>query len=194
MGTGKDGRCLTWESPKTELLVDFLAFHQHWEPSYIRQRMLPMLSTILLREMAMHQVKSLLYGQYDFDSVDRVKIRYGHKFYVVKWKKAVSPMGSVAHTPSSKESDMQQDIIDVDESVNLLDELDVPMIYIEGGCHYLMTDENIDLVEAAFPEEVNRFLRERVCFSLPCISLHFGPFYFSLLFQVWSRVCNNWIE
>ncbi|PON85199.1 XPG/Rad2 endonuclease [Trema orientale] len=159
--TGKDGRCLSWESPKTELLVDFLAFHQHWEPSYIRQRILPMLSTIFLRGMALHPVKSLLYGQYGFDSVDRVKIRNGHKFYVVKWKKAASPLGSVAHTPSSEESNMQQEIIDVDESVNLLDDLDVPKIHINGGCQFLLTDENMELVQAAFPEDVNRFLREK---------------------------------
>ncbi|XP_062090222.1 flap endonuclease GEN-like 1 [Humulus lupulus] len=157
--TGKNGQCISWESPKTELLVDFLAFHQHWVPSYIRQMLFPMLSTIFLRETAKHSVKSLLYGQFDFDSVDRVKVRQGHKFYVVKWKKAVTPMCSA--TPSSEESNMHQDIMDIDESVNLLDELDAPMIHNDEGCQFLLTDENMELVHAAFPEEVNRFLREK---------------------------------
>lgn len=121
-----------------------------------------MLSTIFLRETAMHPVKSLLYGHYEFDSVDRVKIRYGHKFYVVKWKKTAPRVSSVAHTPCTEEFDMQQDVIHIDESVNLLDELDVPMIRIDGGCHVLLTDENMELVQSAFPEEVNRFLQEKV--------------------------------
>ncbi|KAM2647313.1 hypothetical protein TB1_000579 [Malus domestica] len=78
-----DGPRVSWESPKTEMLVQFLTYHQRWGPSYIRQRMLPMLSTIF-REMAKITVKSLLYGQYEFNSIDRLKIRYGHQFYVVK--------------------------------------------------------------------------------------------------------------
>ncbi|KAM6584906.1 hypothetical protein CsatB_011908 [Cannabis sativa] len=153
--TGKNDQCLTWESPKTELLIDFLVFHQHWIPSYVRQMLFPMLSTIFLRETANHSIKSLLYGQFDFDSVDRVKIRQGHKFYVVKWRKDVSLMCSA--TPSSEEAN--SDIMGVDESISLLDELDAPMIRNDGGCQFLLTDENMELVHAAFPEEVNRFLR-----------------------------------
>nr|POF08927.1 flap endonuclease gen-like 1 [Quercus suber] len=52
--TEKVGPCISWGSPNTEMLVDFLAFHQHWEPSYIRRMMLPMLSTVFLREMAIN--------------------------------------------------------------------------------------------------------------------------------------------
>ncbi|KAL5567386.1 hypothetical protein UlMin_030550 [Ulmus minor] len=170
--TENGGPCLSWGSPKTELLVDFLTVHQHWDPSYVRQRILPMLSTIFLREMAstiflremdLHHVKSLLYGNYEFDSIDRVKIRYGHQFYVVRWRKAVPAMGSGLHTISSEVSDLQQDvlIIDEDETVNLLDELDVPKVHFDEGCHFLLTDENMDLVQSAFPKEVNGFLQKR---------------------------------
>ncbi|CAN6711177.1 unnamed protein product [Malus baccata var. baccata] len=138
-----DGPRVSWESPKTEMLVQFLTYHQRWEPSYIRQRMLPRLSTIF-REMAKNPVKSLLYGQYDeFNSIDRLKIRYGHQFYV--------------------ESDMQQDdVMEVDESLSPLDESDVPTTDISGGCCFLLTDENMDLVHAAFPVEVDRFLQEKL--------------------------------
>lgn len=122
-----------------------------------------MLSTIFLREMAKDPVKSLLYGQYEFDSIDRLKIRYGHQFYVVKWKKSAPSLGCVSCTVPPEESDMQQDdVMEVDESINPFDESDVPTIDINNGCCLLLTDENMDLVHAAFPEEVDRFLQEKV--------------------------------
>ncbi|KAM5555081.1 flap endonuclease GEN-like 1 [Rosa sericea] len=161
--SANEGPCISWESPKTELLVDFLAFHRLWEPSYIRQRMLPMLSTIYLKEMAETPVNNLLYGQYEFDSIDRLKIRNGHQFYVVKWKKAAPTMNSVTFTNPEEESDiLQDDVIEVDESISVWDdESDVPEIRNSDGCYFLLTDENMDLVQAAFPVEVDRFLQEK---------------------------------
>ncbi|KAK9273913.1 hypothetical protein L1049_018725 [Liquidambar formosana] len=167
--TANDGLLLSWESPKTEMLNDFLAYHQLWEPSYVRQRMLPMLSTILLREMASNPTKNLLYGQYEFDSVQRVKMRYGHQFYVVKWKKAAHAMGSVNYSVPAEEADIQQEeydmqqdeFIEIIESTDLLDEPNVPRIQVDDGCWFLLTDENMELVQAAFPERVDNFLQEK---------------------------------
>jgi flap endonuclease GEN len=170
--TAKDGPCISWGSPETEMLVDFLAFHQLWEPSYSRQMMLPMLSTIFLREMAINPVKTLLYGQYEFDSVLRVKIRFGHQFYVVKWKKAVTALGSAMDAIPSEKSNTQQDAIELDESLDLLEEPDGPKVHFDEGCCYLLTDENMDLVRAAFPEKVDRFLHEKVWY-FPIISWPF---------------------
>ena len=161
------------------MLVDFLAFHQHWEPSYIRRMMLPMLSTVFLREMAINPVKTLLYGQYEFDSIQRLKIRYGHQFYVVKWKKAVPALGSIMNSILS-ESDMQQDVVDVDESLDLGDESEGPRIHVEEGSCYLLTDENMDIVRAAFPEEVERFLHEKVCSLSLSLSLSLCNIYIFL--------------
>lgn len=181
-----DGPCISWESPKTEMLVDFLAFHQHWEPSYIRQRMLPILSTLFLRDMAKNPVNNLLYGQYEFDSIDRLKIRNGHKFYVVKWKRAAPSMNSVAFTTPQEELVMLQDaVIEVDESISGLDESDVPKIHNSDGCYFLLTDENMELVQAAFPEEVDRFLQEKVqvrslLFQYDASLASFSVFYFSI--------------
>lgn len=161
------------------MLVDFLAFNQIWEPSYIRRMMLPMLSTIFLREMAVNSVKNLLYGQYEFDSVLRVKIRYGHPFYLVKWRKVASALGSAMYTIPTEESDRQQDVIASDESPNLLEGPDVPEIHVdEEGYFYLLTDENMDLVQAAFPEKVDSFLREKVCYIPPTLEL-------KILFDCW---------
>ena len=158
------------------MLVDFIAFHQPWEPSYIRQMMLPMLSTIFLRQMAKNPVKTLLYGQYEFDSILRVKTRYGHQFYVVKWKKAAPALGSVMHTIPSEESDTEQYVEGVDDSLDLWEESDGPKIHVDEGSCYLLTDENMDIVRAAFPEEVNRFLHEKVCYLLFIYLLHLGHF------------------
>ncbi|XP_057980559.1 flap endonuclease GEN-like 1 [Malania oleifera] len=158
-----DGPCLSWESPKMEMLVDFLAYHQLWEPSYIRQRMLPMLSTIFLREKASNPTKSLLIGQYEFDSILRVKIRFGHPFYLVKWKKAASTKGSISHTTFIQESDdiHCEEVMEINESVDLLDEPDGLQVHVDDGCWFLLTDENTELVRGAFPGEVKRFLDEK---------------------------------
>ncbi|KAA8515994.1 hypothetical protein F0562_019173 [Nyssa sinensis] len=152
---------ISWESPKTEMLVDYLAYHQQWEPSYIRQRMLPVLSTIFLREMASNPTNDLLYGQYEFDSIQRVKIRFGHQFYVVNWKKAASAIGNAMSTIPSEESNVGQEFGEHNESIDLLDEPDVPQIYFDDGFCFLMTDEDMELVQAAFPEKVAEFLQAK---------------------------------
>lgn len=147
----------------TEMLVDFLVYHQPWQPSYIRQKMLPMLSTIYLREMATNPVQTLLCGQYEFDSIRRVKIRYGHQSYVVKWKKAASAISGVKYT-APVDSDLHlEEFMEVDEPNDLLDESSNPQIHVDGDCWFLLTDENMKLVHSAFPKKVDHFLQENVC-------------------------------
>lgn len=160
--TAGDGLCLSWRCPDTEILVDFLDFHQHWEPSYVRQRMLPMLSTIYLREMAAKPEKTMLYGQYVFDSIQRVKIRYGHQSYVIRWRKVTSTVGSIIRTNSVEESDKpQEEIVEIDEFIDHLDEDTAPQIHIDDEYCFLLTDENMELICGAFPEEVERFWHEK---------------------------------
>ncbi|XP_027352671.1 flap endonuclease GEN-like 1 [Abrus precatorius] len=156
--SANDGLHIEWKKPNIELLIDFLNFHQHWDPSYIRRMMFPVMSTIFLRNMATTTVEDLLFGQYEFDSLKRVKMRYGYQFYVVKWKRCV---GNIAFKASSKESGEQQDVAELDETVNLLDDSDVPEIHEDDGSSFLLTDENMDLVGAAFPSEVERFWQEQ---------------------------------
>lgn len=126
--------------------------------------MFPMMSTIFLRETATSTADSLLFGQFEFDSLQRVKTRYGYQFYVVKWKRV---MVNIAPKTSSTKSVMQPDVMqpdvrELDETVDLLNDCDFPEIYEEDGCSFLLTDENMDLVAAAFPEEVQRFWQEQV--------------------------------
>ncbi|WCJ23135.1 Flap endonuclease GEN-like 1 [Euphorbia peplus] len=152
--------CLSWESPNTDMLVDFLVFHHLWEPSYIRQMIVPMLSTIYLREMAAMPEKTMLYGQYEFDSIQRIKIRNGHKYYVIKWKKAAHTVSSDTYERTVEDSNRQDvQIVDVDESIDELEENTVLQSYIEDGSWFLLTDENMDLVRGAFPDAVDRFLQ-----------------------------------
>lgn len=120
-----------------------------------------MLSTIYLREMAAKPEKTMLYGQYVFDSIQRVKLRYGHESYVIKWKKAASTAGNVIHTNPVEESEKpQDDIIEIDEPLEQLDDNNGPQIHVDDG--FLLTDENMELIRGAFPEEVDRFLQEKV--------------------------------
>ncbi|KAK7295007.1 hypothetical protein RJT34_17910 [Clitoria ternatea] len=156
--SANDGPHTVWGKPNIEMLIDFLNFHQHWDPSYIRRMMFPMMSTIFLRDMASTPAESLLFGQYEFDSLERVKMRYGYQFYVVKWKRAG---GNIAFKVPSKESGTQDVAVELDETVNLLDDCDVPEIHQDDECSFLLTDENMDLVGAAFPAEVKRFWQEQ---------------------------------
>ncbi|XWS77115.1 hypothetical protein CRYUN_Cryun01aG0234500 [Craigia yunnanensis] len=155
----EDCPLLAWGDPKTELVVDFLAYHQSWQRSYVRQRMLPMLSTMYLREMARNPNKNLLGGQYEFHSIQRVKIRYGHQSYVVKWKKAISDELSCA-VPVEQSNMLEEELIEVgDDPIDLLNESIDPQIHVEG-C-WILTDESPELVQSAFPEEVVKFRREK---------------------------------
>lgn len=172
---------LTWSSPKTDMLVDYLAYYQHWEPSYTRQRMLPILSTIFLRDVASNSKDQLLCGQYEFDSIQRVKTRFGHQLYVINWKKTTREMSNEICIPSEN-PDMEQELrIADDGSKDLLDEPEVLQIHIKDGCSFLSTEEDMELVQSAFPEKVSQFLRDKVknnvLFSLP----YFDPPPYSVL-------------
>ncbi|KAL6499319.1 hypothetical protein OROHE_025982 [Orobanche hederae] len=150
-----DELIIGWSSPRKDMLVDYLSYHQHWEPSYIRQRLFPMLSTRYLREMASTPTDDLLCGQYEFHGIRRVKIRYGHKCYVVNWKKAALFLNDAAVSTVSEES---EELVD---SLEMLEEIDVPYIRIEDGCSFLSSDEDMELVRKAFPEKTSQFLKEK---------------------------------
>ncbi|XP_074263244.1 flap endonuclease GEN-like 1 isoform X2 [Silene latifolia] len=86
-------------------------------------------------------------------------------FYTIKWRKSMSVTSNVEDSVSSERysvgSDIQFEEILMDESLNSLDELDVPQVHIDGGCHYVSSDENLELVQNAFPADVDRFLKQK---------------------------------
>ncbi|KAG0491558.1 hypothetical protein HPP92_004956 [Vanilla planifolia] len=147
-----------WDKVNVEDLVDYLTFHLHWEPSYIRKHALPMLSTTFLRAMASRPEEVLLlYDQYKFHSIKGVKTRHGHPYYLVKWKKAIYSLENNAHYLINENSNSDLD----DESMDVADEPDVPTILVdEGGC-FLVTEENMELVQAAFPKAAAKFCEEK---------------------------------
>lgn len=157
----KDGPSLRWDKPKVETLVEFLNYHQRWEPSYIRQRLFPMLTTIYLREVASTPNEVLLlHNQYEFHSIQRIKVKYGHPYYLVKWKKAIQ--STVMYDASGEQSESEQmESMGDNDSNDMLEEPDVPLVFTDNGCSFLLTDENIELVQAAFPKEVDQFLEEK---------------------------------
>ncbi|KHN29400.1 flap endonuclease GEN-like 1 [Glycine soja] len=157
--SASDSPHIVWGNPNIEMLINFLNFHQHWEPAYVRRMMFPMMSTIFLRDMTTTTVETTLFGQYEFDSVERVKMRYGYQFFVVKWKRA--GVNISCKVPLKESSVQQDDAIELDEMVDLLDDFDAPEIHGDDGCSFLLTDENMDLVGAAFPAEVKRFWQEQ---------------------------------
>jgi flap endonuclease GEN len=164
---------LSWNKPDIEALVDFLTYKQNWEPSYIRQMILPMLSTIYLREMASSpSTPLLLCDQYEFHSIQRIKIRHGYPYYLVKWKRATCGMISSVSTKKPEVegemnreevvSDDEEEATTASESPELLDEPDVLQVLSDDGSSFLLTDEDIQLVNNAFPKESMRFQEEQV--------------------------------
>ncbi|KAI3756867.1 hypothetical protein L1987_56691 [Smallanthus sonchifolius] len=147
---------ISWKNMNTEMLIDYLAFKLNWEPSFIRQKLFPFLSTISLRNMAKNQETDLLYGQYEFDCIQRTKIRFGHTLYLVSWKKSTQTVNNNICTTPSKEPEVQENC---DELVDIFDEADVTNVRVDDGC--LMTDENMDLVMSAYPEKVDQFTQQK---------------------------------
>ncbi|XP_037435446.1 flap endonuclease GEN-like 1 [Triticum dicoccoides] len=168
-------RKLEWNEPKVDDLVDLLTYMQNWEPSYVRQHMLPMLSTIYLRRMASSPCKSLLLcDQYEFHSIQRIKIKHGHPYYLVKWKRATGGIvsGGASHNKPELDGASHAEVVGLDddeeeeeeeeatvniESADSLDEPDLPQVLRDDDQVYLLTDEDIQLVSAAFPNDARRF-------------------------------------
>ncbi|CAN4111693.1 unnamed protein product [Withania somnifera] len=151
---------LSWGNPKTDMIVDYLAYYQHWGPSYTRQRLFPMLSTIFLRDLASSSKDHLLGGQYEFDSIQRVKTRFGHRLYVINWKKPIRKMSNLICIPS-EDPDMEQELETAYESTDLLDEPGALQIHVKDGCSFLSSEEDMVLVQNAFPEKVSQFLKDK---------------------------------
>lgn len=102
---------------------------------------LSILSAIFLREMVASPIKTLLYERYEFHSLLRIKITYGHSFYWVKCITVASALESVMYTIPIEKSDREQDVIKSHESLKLLQMPNVPEIHIGEKVHfYLLTD------------------------------------------------------
>ncbi|KAI4311589.1 hypothetical protein MLD38_036473 [Melastoma candidum] len=158
----EDGPCLSWERLNEEMVVEFLVYHQNWEPSYVRQKLLMMHSTLYLREAAATKLDGrLLCGKYEFNSIKRVKVRNGVKSFVVKWMKPASIGGSFACETPDRRADFEDDVVEMNEMEDNFDEPDEPQVYVDDGCCFLLTDEHMDLVKSAFPEEVRKFFAEK---------------------------------
>lgn len=92
-----------------------------------------------------------------------MKVKFGHQLYVVSLKKASPAVGNAIYTISSEESNTCEPEEEPTECIHISDEPDepdVPEIQFGDGC--LLTDEDMELVRAAFPEKVDQFLQEKV--------------------------------
>ncbi|CAE5956246.1 unnamed protein product [Arabidopsis arenosa] len=162
--TTEDGSSMSWGTPDTGMLVDLMVFKLHWDPSYVRKMLLPMLSTIYLREKARNNTgNALLCDQYEFHSIKCIKTRYGHQSFVIRWRKPISISG-YSHSQSEPEESivvLEEELVEEEESVDPLDGLNEPQVQNDNGDCFLLTDECIGLVESAFPDETEHFLHEK---------------------------------
>ncbi|CAH8336746.1 unnamed protein product [Eruca vesicaria subsp. sativa] len=156
------GSSMSWGTPDTEMLVDCMVFNLHWDPSYVRKMLLPMLSTIYLRERARNSNNTgnpLLCDQYEFHSIKCMKTRYGHKSFVMRWRK---PIPTTGLTPEKPIVVCEDEVVEEKECVDdPLDGLNEPQVQDENGECFLLTDECLGLVQSAFPEETEHFLQAK---------------------------------
>lgn len=156
---------MSWGTPDTEMLVDCMVYNLRWDPSYVRKMLLPMLSTIYLRERARNSNNTgnpLLCDQYEFHSIKWMKTRYGHKSFVIRWRKPISTCGLTAEKPIVVWEEDEEVVEEEDCVVDPLDGLNEPQVQNDNGECFLLTDECIGLVQSAFPEETEHFLQEKV--------------------------------
>ncbi|KAL1217119.1 Flap endonuclease GEN-like 1 [Cardamine amara subsp. amara] len=157
------GSSMSWEAPDTEMLVDFMVFKLHWDPSYVRKMLLPMLSTIYLREWAINKTGNPLFcDKYEFHSIKCIKTRYGHQSFVIRWRTPISTSGFTQGKPEASIVILEEELVEDEESVDPLDGLNEPQVQKDdnGNC-FLLTDERIELVQSAFPVETEHFLHEK---------------------------------
>ncbi|ESQ36819.1 hypothetical protein EUTSA_v10007143mg [Eutrema salsugineum] len=158
----EEGFSMSWGTPDTEMLVDFMVFKLHWDPSYVRKMLLPMLSTIYLRERAENNAGNpLLYEQYEFHSIKCINTRYGHQSFVVRWRKPISTSGFTQGEAEKSIVVWEDELVEDEESVDPLDGLNEPQVQDDNGDCFLLTDECIGLVQSAFPDETEHFLQEK---------------------------------
>lgn len=173
---------MSWGTPDTEMLVDFMVFNLHWDPSYVRKMLLPMLSTIYLRERPRNNTgKPLLYDQYEFHSIKCIKTRYGHQSFVVRWRKPISTSIGFTHGEPGESIVWEEELVEDEESVDLLDGLNEPQVQDNNGDCFLLTDECIGLVQSAFPNETEHFLHEKVMNGSLFLSLYIYIWFLSFL-------------
>ncbi|CAN8310823.1 unnamed protein product [Cochlearia groenlandica] len=166
--TEKGSLVVNWGTPDSEMLVDYMVYKLQWDPSYVRKMMLPMLSTIYLRERARHSSTGkslLLYDQYEFHSIKCLKTRYGNQSFVIRWRKPKSISSSSSSSKGESEEPVvvwEEELVEEEDSADPLDGFSEPQVQEDDkGKFFLVTDECIGLVESAFPDEVKHFMHEK---------------------------------
>jgi flap endonuclease GEN len=117
--------------------------------------MLPMQSAMYLRKIADNPSidQPLLCKPYELDTIRRVKIPHGHPYYMVKWRRAISNNKFVDR--SSEESTIAEQTDPIDTNYlddDLLDESVLPEVGRDDQSWYILTDENLELVQACISD------------------------------------------
>lgn len=168
-----------------ELLEDFLHINLHWDTSFVRQRMLPLLSTICLKGLAArNQSEAKMWNDYPFEntilgrfiphSIKRIKVEKSREFYLLQWTSLASSTGCNWLGNQTKNSSQEQTSVSLGNLTDLLPDTDcdinqtvdvdtIPIEAEQGNDEVVFaTVEDINLVEAACPELVEAFEQEQV--------------------------------
>uniref|UniRef100_A0A7I4ACV3 Flap endonuclease GEN-like 1 n=1 Tax=Physcomitrium patens TaxID=3218 RepID=A0A7I4ACV3_PHYPA len=183
-GEGSPSSLIKWRIPKMELLEDFLHINLHWDTSFVRQRMLPLLSTICLKGLAArNQSEAKMWNDYPFEntilgrfiphSIKRIKVEKSREFYLLQWTSLASSTGCNWLGNQTKNSSQEQTSVSLGNLTDLLPDTDcdinqtvdvdtIPIEAEQGNDEVVFaTVEDINLVEAACPELVEAFEQEQ---------------------------------
>ncbi|KAH7301809.1 hypothetical protein KP509_23G044300 [Ceratopteris richardii] len=155
---------LTCKSPNLEALEEFLEMQLHWEKSYVRRKLLPLLSFYCLRETAAMRSSPnpfirapSINGIYVPHSIQRIKILFSKPLYRLRW----------AQSTATNSQDDWLDLYMPPNSyiANLDDGLDLMVSDLQteriGNNLLFTTDEDMMLVKYAYPDIVLEFEKEQ---------------------------------
>ncbi len=186
---GTPADLIKWHTPNLEGLEKFLALHLYWEPHYVRQRVLPLLSHTCLKAMALREgseqrpsavesTEEMINGLFTPHSIERIKVDHFKPYYMLRWQcLAGHPSDDEwlgvgrKNSQSFKRDELEQEQVGLDDDANACT-INVETGDLGGQCVFT-TNENMELVKEACPKLVEAFLQDQVRKKLYVVSWSF---------------------
>lgn len=186
---GTPAELIKRHTPNLEGLEKFLALHLYWEPYYVHQRVLPLLSHTCLKVMALREgseqrpsavesAEEMINGLFTPHSIQRIKVDHFKPYYMLRWQcLAGHPSDDEWLGLGRKNSQSFKRHESEQEQVGLDDDANACTINVETGdlgsqCVFT-TNENMELVKEACPKLVEAFLQDQVRKKLNVVSWSF---------------------
>jgi flap endonuclease GEN len=174
---GTPADLIKWHTPNLEGLEKFLALHLYWEPYYVRQRVLPLLSHACLKAMALREgseqrpiavesTEEMINGLFTPHSIERIKVDHFKPYYMLRWQCLGGHPSDDEwlglgrkNSQSFKRDELEQEQVGLDDDANACT-INVETGDLGSQCVFT-TNENMELVKEACPKLVEAFLQDQ---------------------------------